>query len=173
MDVCVSFLQCCRLVHLPQSWHFLVKLTHFFIQYKYVSKGTCNGSSITNQTARINCFSKYCMLSLHTPQRSLGWGLKVIFFLFSKAVKLHIKLNWKKCRPTCKVTFAIYTHHWPLGLGWRVKYCRFKTMCILFLLNKALNILDMRLLCSKWHRMWTSGLDKWDLCFGDLIVSLK
>ena len=42
------------------------------------------------------------MLSLHTPTTP-GWGQKVIFFLL-KVFMLHIKLKWKKCRPTCKVT---------------------------------------------------------------------
>ena len=60
------------------------------------------------------------MLSLHTPTtpvlRSKGH-----FFLL-KVVMLHIKLKWKKCRPTFKVTLWIYTHLWPLGLGLKVRY---------------------------------------------------
>ena len=44
------------------------------------------------------------MLSLHTPATP-GGGVKSSFFSFLKVVMLHIKLKWKKCRPTCKVTF--------------------------------------------------------------------
>ena len=28
---------------------------------------------------------------------------------------LHIKVKWKKCRPTCKVTLWIYAQSWPTG----------------------------------------------------------
>ena len=58
------------------------------------------------------------MLSLLTPTTP-GVGSKDFFFL--KVVMLHIKLKWKKCRPTCKVTLWIYTHPWPLGLGLKVR----------------------------------------------------
>ena len=69
------------------------------------------------------------MLSLHTPATP-GVGQKVIFCSFLKVVMLHIKVKWKKCRPTCKkkcrptckVTLWIYTHPWPLGLGLKVRY---------------------------------------------------
>ena len=33
-----------------------------------------------------------------------GVGSKGHFVFFSKSGQLHIKLKWKKCRPTCKVT---------------------------------------------------------------------
>ena len=36
-----------------------------------------------------------------THQQPLGWGQKVIFCSFLKVVMLHIKVKWKKCRPTC------------------------------------------------------------------------
>ena len=46
---------------------------------------------------------KASMLSLHTPTIP-GVGSKGHFLSFLKVVMLHIKVNWKKCRPTCKVT---------------------------------------------------------------------
>ena len=59
----------------------------------------------------------------HYTPTTAGVGSKGhIFFSFLKVVMLHIKLNWKKCRPTCKVTLWICTHPWPLGLGWKVRY---------------------------------------------------
>ena len=45
----------------------------------------------------------------YTHQRPPGWGQKVIFFLL-KVFMLHIKLKWKKCRPTCKVTLGFRKH---------------------------------------------------------------
>ena len=62
--------------------------------------------------------SKYAVIT-HT--RDQGWGQNIILFSFLKVVMLHIKLKWKKCRPTCKVTLWIYTHLWPLGLGLKVR----------------------------------------------------
>ena len=46
---------------------------------------------------------KASVLSLHTPTTP-GVGSKGHFCTFLKVVMLHIKVNWKKCRPTCKVT---------------------------------------------------------------------
>ena len=77
------------------------------------------------------------MLSLHTPTAP-GVGSKGhIFFSFPKVVMLHIKLKWRKCRPTCKVIFWIYTHPWPLGLGWKVRYwnCVDASTCIFFFIK--------------------------------------
>ena len=72
------------------------------------------------------------MLSLHIP--TTPWvGSKGHFFLL-KVVMLHIKLQWKKCRPTCKVTPWIYTHPWPLGLGLKGRYWNCADVSI-FLLN--------------------------------------
>ena len=62
-------------------------------------------------------------LSLHTPSTP-GLGSKSLFF-YLKVVKLHIKLKWKKCRPTCKLKHWLYTHPWSLGLGWKVRYRNF------------------------------------------------
>ena len=46
---------------------------------------------------------KAYMLSLHTPTTP-GLGQTVIFLSFLNVVMCHIKLKWKKCRPTFKVT---------------------------------------------------------------------
>ena len=56
----------------------------------YQIKGNCAQSTM-----------KANMLSFHTPTTP-GVGSKGHFFI--KVVMLHIKLKWKKCRPTCKVT---------------------------------------------------------------------
>ena len=57
----------------------------------------------------------------YTHQRPLG-GVKRSFFSFLKVVMFHIKLKWKNCWPTCKVTLLIYAHPWPLGSGLKVRY---------------------------------------------------
>ena len=72
------------------------------------------------------------MLSLHTPTTPRV-GSKGHFFLL-KVFMLHIKLKWKKCRPTCKVTLWIYTHPWPLGLGLKVIYRNCADASIFFFL---------------------------------------
>ena len=60
------------------------------------------------------------MLSLHTPSTP-GVGSKGhIFFSFLKVVMLHIKLKWKKCRPTCKVTLWILNKPLTSGVGFKV-----------------------------------------------------
>ena len=69
----------------------------------------------------------------YTHQPPLGWGQKVIWFSFLKVVMLHIKIKWKKCRPTCKVTLWIYTLPWPLGLGLKVRYWSCADVSILFI----------------------------------------
>ena len=46
--------------------------------------------------------SKYAVI-IHTND-PWGGGQKVIFCSFLKVVMLHVKVKWKKCRPTCKVT---------------------------------------------------------------------
>ena len=46
--------------------------------------------------------------SLHTSTTP-GVGSKGHFLFFLKVVMLLIKVKWKKCRPTCKVTLRIYT----------------------------------------------------------------
>ena len=46
---------------------------------------------------------KASMLSLHTATTP-GVGSKGHFCSFLKVVMLHIKVKWKKCRPSCKVT---------------------------------------------------------------------
>ena len=64
---------------------------------------------------------KASVLSLHTPTTH-GVGSKGHFCSFLKVIRLHIKVKWKKCRPTCKVTLWIYTQSWPLRLGLKVRY---------------------------------------------------
>ena len=71
-------------------------------------------------------------LSLHTPM-TLGGVKRSFYFYFLKVVMLHIKLKWKKCRPTCKVTLWIYTHPWPLGLGLKVRYWNCADVSIFFI----------------------------------------
>ena len=46
---------------------------------------------------------KASVLSLHTPMTP-GVGSKGYFCSFLNVVMLHIKVKWKKCRPTCNVT---------------------------------------------------------------------
>ena len=76
--------------------------TIYFCERSHVAyqiKGNCMQSTI-----------KANKLSLPTPTTP-GVGSKGhIFFSFLKVVMLHIKLKWKKCRPTCKV-------HTPLTSG--------------------------------------------------------
>ena len=69
----------------------------------------------------------------YTHQRPLGWGQKVIFCSFLKVVMLHIRVKWKKCRPTCKVTLWIYTQSWPLRLGLKVRYWNCADVSIFFI----------------------------------------
>ena len=69
-----------------------------------------------------------------THQRPLG-GYKRSFFLFKKWSYCISKLNWKKCRPTRKVTLWICTHLWPLGLGWRVRYWNCVDLSILLFIK--------------------------------------
>ena len=64
---------------------------------------------------------KASMLSIHT-QTTPGVRSKGHFCSFLKVVMLHIKVKWKKCRPTCKVTLWIYTQSWPLRLCLKVRY---------------------------------------------------
>ena len=51
---------------------------------------------------------KASMLSLHTSTTP-GVGSKGHFFSFLKVVMLHIKVKWKKCRPTCRVHLNLHT----------------------------------------------------------------
>ena len=51
---------------------------------------------------------KASMLSLHTPMTP-GVGSKGHFCSFLKVVMLHIKVKWKKCRPTCNYTLNLHT----------------------------------------------------------------
>ena len=68
------------------------------------------------------------ILSLHTPTAP-GVGSKGHFCSFLKLVMLHIKVNWKKCRPYMQGnTLNLHT---PLisGVGLKgqiLKLCRFK-----------------------------------------------
>ena len=70
--------------------------------------------------------------SLHTPTTP-GVGSKGHFCSFLKVVMLHIKVKWKKCRPTCKVTLWIYTQSWPLRLGLMVRYWNCADVNIFFI----------------------------------------
>ena len=66
----------------------------------------CESSHVAYQIKvnRAQSTMKANMLSLHTPTTP-GVGSKGhIIFSFLKVVMLHIKLKWKKCRPTCRVT---------------------------------------------------------------------
>ena len=81
---------------------------------------------------------KASVLSLHTPTTP-GVGSKVYFCSFLKVVMLHIKVKWKKCRPTCMTLHTILTSE----VGFKVqilKLCRCKYIFI------ELSILDRRLL---------------------------
>ena len=67
------------------------------------------------------------MLSLHTPTTP-EVGSKGHLFSFLKVVMLHIKLKWKKCRPTCKVTLFTFTHTLTSWVGFKgqiFKLCRY------------------------------------------------
>ena len=75
---------------------------------------------------------KASVLSLHTPTTP-GVGSKGHFCSFLKVVMLHIKVKWKKCRPTCKVTLWIYTQSWPLRLGFKVRYWNCADVSIFFI----------------------------------------
>ena len=69
---------------------------------------------------------KASVLSLHTPTTP-GVGSKGHFCSFLKGVMLHIKVKWKKCRPTCKVTIL------TSEVGFKdqiLKLCRYK--CIFY-----------------------------------------
>ena len=73
------------------------------------------------------------MLSLHTPTTP-GMGSKGHFFLL-KVFMLHIKLKWKKCRPTLNL-------HTPLtsGVGFKghiSKLCRCKYIFFIKLSTKT------------------------------------
>ena len=79
------------------------------------------------------------MLSLHTPTTP-GVGSKGHFLFFLKVVMLHIKLKWKKCRPTCKV--ILLNLHTPLtsGVGFNgqmLKLCRCKYIFFIKLSTKT------------------------------------
>ena len=79
----------------------------------------------------LSCLENISYITANFPQMCLMldqflWGhlsrdCDISCFLL-KVDMLHIKLKWKKCRPTCKVTLWIYTHPWPLGLGLKVIY---------------------------------------------------
>ena len=75
---------------------------------------------------------KASVLSLHTPTTPVV-GSKGHFCSFLKVVMLHIKLKWKKCRPTCKVTLWIYTQSWPQRLGLKVRYWNCAVVSIFFI----------------------------------------
>ena len=75
---------------------------------------------------------KASVLSLHTPMTP-GVGSKGHFCSFLKVVMLHIKVKWKKCRPTCKVPHWIYTQSWPLRLGLKVRYWNCADVSIFFI----------------------------------------
>ena len=70
--------------------------------------------------------------SLRTPTTP-GVGSKGHFCSFLKVVMLHIKVKWKKCRPTCKVTLWICTQSWPLRLGLKVRYWNCADVSIVFI----------------------------------------
>ena len=74
---------------------------------------------------------KASVLSLHTPTTP-GVGSKGHFCLFLKVVMLHIKVKWKKCRPTCKLGNTLNLHlilTSEVGFkGQILKLCRFSLL---------------------------------------------
>ena len=74
--------------------------------------------------------SKYAIIT-HTND-PWGWVKRSFFRSFLKVVMLHIKVKWKKCRPTCKVTLNLHTIL-TSGAGFKgqiLKLCRCKYIFI-------------------------------------------
>ena len=86
-------------------WHWLLASFLGFSCLEHISNITAN-------------FPRMCLMldqflwghSSHDCDISCFWKSQVM---------LHIKLKWKKCRPTCKLNHWLYTHPWPLGLDWK------------------------------------------------------
>ena len=121
----------------------------------------CESSHVTYQIKGnwAQSTMKANMLSLHTPTTP-GVESKGHFFSFLKVVMLHIKLKWKKCRPTRQITLWIYTH---LGFGLKVRYWNCVDVSIFFFIKLSTKTY-LKGVCYDLN--YTEGeLDKWDLCF--------